>query len=131
MDVATIKIPFTEREQHFLSFVFTEVFGGGSTQAIQAVLGDAVPGARELRPVVHLQYKSESEFIELTELQWRVMYESMNAVIYGLGPGELQTCTGQYLHEACNLNLRICSHVWGVFQGKYEWAESVSKRVDS
>ena len=115
----TIKITFTKRQQRFLSFVFTEVFGGGSTQAIQAVLGDAVSDARELRPLVRLQSESETEFIELTETQWRVMYESMNAVIYGLGPGELQTCTGQFLHDACNLNLRICSHVWGVFQGKY------------
>ena len=126
----TIKITFTKRQQRFLSFVFTEVFGGGSTQAIQAVLGDAVSDARELRPLVRLQSESETEFIELTETQWRVMYESMNAVIYGLGPGELQTCTGQFLHDACNLNLRICSHVWGVFQGKYEWAESVSKRIE-
>jgi hypothetical protein len=131
MAVETIRIPFTEREQRFLSFVFTEVFGGGSTQAIQTVLGDAVPGVRDLQPVVRLQSKSETEFIELTESQWRVMYDSVNAVIYGLGPGELQTCTGQYLHDACNLNLRICSHVWGVFQGKYEWANSVSKRIES
>ena len=127
MDAKTIRIPFTAREQHFLSFVFTEVFGGGSTQAIQAVLGETVSGARELQPVLRLQSESETEFIELTEPQWRVMYQSMNAVIYGLGPSELQTCTGQYLHDACNLNLRICSHVWGVFQGKYEWANSVSK----
>ena len=126
----TIKITFTKRQQRFLSFVFTEVFGGGSTLAIQAVLGDAVSDARELRPLVRLQSESETEFIELTETQWRVMYESMNAVIYGLGPGELQTCTGQFLHDACNLNLRICTHVWGVFQGKYEWAESVSKRIE-
>ena len=130
MATETIRILFTAREQHFLSFVFTEVFGGGSTQAIQAVLGDTVSSARDLWSAVRLQSESESEFIELTEPQWRVMYESMNAVIYGLGPGELQTCTGQYLHDACNLNLRICSHVWGVFQGKYEWAESVSKRIE-
>ena len=131
MAIETIKIPFTQREQRFLSCVFMEVFGGGSTRAIQTVLGDHVSGARELQTVVRLQSESENEFIELTELQWRVLYESINAVIYGLGPNELQTCTGQYLHDACNLNLRICSHVWGAFQGKYEWAESVSKRIES
>ena len=129
MAVETIKIPFAQREQHFLSFVFTEVLGGGSTRTIQTVLGDHVSGARELQPIVRLQFESETEFTELTEPQWRVMYESMNAVIYGLGPGELQTCTGQYLHDACNPNLRICSHVWGAFQGKYEWAESGVRRA--
>ncbi len=131
MAVETIKIPFSQREQHFLSFVFVEVFGGGSTRAIQTVLGDHVSAARELQPLVRLQSESESEFIELTESQWRVMYESMNAVIYGLGPCELETCTGMYLHDVCNLNLRICSHVWGVFQGKYDWAASDSKRTES
>ena len=131
MAAETIKIPFAGKEQHFLSFVFMEVFGGGSTRSIQTVLGEYVSDARELEPIVRQQAKSETKFIELTEAQWRVMYESMNAVIYGLGPGELQTCTGQNLHDACNLNLRICSHVWGAFQGKYEWAESISKRTES
>lgn len=130
MSSEMIKIPFTEREQHFLSFVFTEVFSGGSTGSIQAVLGEQVPDARELKPAVQQHTQSDTEFIELTEAQWRVMYESVNAVVYGLGPSELQICTGQSLHDACNLNLRICSHVWGVFQGKFEWAESTSKRKD-
>ena len=92
------------------------------------MLGEYVPAAQNLRPVVRQQAESDSEFIELTETQWRVMYESLNAVIYGLGP-VLQTCTGQHLHDACNLNLRICQNVWGVFQGKYEWAESTTKPI--
>ena len=96
----TFKIAFSPEEQRFLSFVFVEEFGGGSTGAIQAVLGEHVPEAQELRPIVQQQANSDAEFIELTEQQWRVMYESMNAVIYGLGPGELQTCTGQFLHDA-------------------------------
>ena len=125
-----IKIPFNTTEKHFLSFVFMEVFGGGSTKAIQAVLGQYAPDAQELEPMVRQQSESGMDFVELTATQWRVMYESINAVIYGLGPAELHTCTGQSLHDACNLNLRICSHVWGAYQAKYEWAESTTKRID-
>ena len=127
-----IKIEFTKPEQRFLSFVFMEVFGGGSTRAIQSILGEPhVAAAKILGENVDQQAKSEADYIELSEPQWRVMYESLNAVIYGLGPCELQTCTGQYLHDACNLNMRICAHVWGAFEGKYQWAESISQRRDS
>ena len=125
-----IKIAFAAEEQRFLSFVFMEVFGGGSTGAIQAVLGEQVSAAKELDPEVRQQFEAGREYMKLTEPQWRVMYDSLNAVIYGLGPTELETCTSQHLHDACNVNLRICEHIWGVFRGKYEWAESTSIRVD-
>ena len=129
MNPKIIKIAFSNEEQRFLSFVFTEVFGGGSTRSIQAVLGEHVAAAKELQPEIRRQYEADAEFFELTESQWRVMYESLNAVIYGLGPGKLQTCTGYFLHDACNLNLQICKHLWGAFQGKWEWAGSTSKRI--
>jgi len=125
-----IKIEFEPKEQQFLAFVFMEVFGGGSTGAIQRVLGEHVEAARELEPVVKAQSESDSDSLELTESQWRIMYDSLNAVIYGLGPTELQTCTGRYLHDACNLILRICDAVWGVYRGKYEWTGSSVRRID-
>jgi hypothetical protein len=123
MDSETITIAFNKREQHFLSFVFTEVFSGGSTSRIQNIIGHHVEAARQLRPKVKLQSESESLSIELTANEWRVMYESLNAVIYGLGPHELQTCTDYYLHEACDINLKICSAVWGAYGGM-TWAEA-------
>ena len=44
-----IEIELSQAEQQFLSSVFLEVFEGGSTSAIQNVLGDQVELARELR----------------------------------------------------------------------------------
>ncbi|MBD2054565.1 hypothetical protein H6F88_00720 [Oculatella sp. FACHB-28] len=107
-----IAIAFDEREQHFLAFVFMEVFGGGSTRIIQNILGPYVETAHNLQPKVRLQAEAELPSIELTADEWRVMYEALNAVIYGLGPSELHTCTGYNLQEACNINLRICAAVW-------------------
>ena len=125
-----IRIDFDARTQRFLAFVFMEVFGGGSTAAIQKILGDFVDVARDLRPIVKAQSESDSEYLELTASQWRVMYESLNAVIYGFGPGELQTCTGTYLHEAANINLKICSAVWGAYLGRYRWDDVKTKRIE-
>jgi hypothetical protein len=115
-----IAIDFNQSEQDFLAFIFVEVFGGGSTQSIQNILGDRVAAARELGQEVRLQSKSGSPSIDLSADEWRVMYESINAVIYGLGPSELATCTGYQLHEACGINLRICAVVWGA-DGGADW----------
>jgi hypothetical protein len=115
-----ITIDFNQSEQHFLAFVFVEVFGGGSTASIQNILGDRVEAARELGQEVRLQSKSGLPSIDLSTDEWRVMYEAINAVIYGLGPSELATCTGYDLHEVCRLNRRICAAVWGA-DGELDW----------
>ncbi len=115
--MAMITIEFNQSEQDFLAFVFVEVFGGGSTQSIQNILGDRVAAARELGQEVRLQSKSGLPSIDLSADEWRVMYEAINAVIYGLGPSELATCTGYDLDAACSINLRICGAVWGAYGG--------------
>lgn len=121
MSSTLIRIEFTQREQQFLSFVFIEIFGGGSTAAIQAVLGDSVSQAKDLHDEVRMQVaKNENGAgspIALSASQWRTMFESVHAVVYGLGPSELQTCTGLELHETANINLKICNAVWGVYGG--------------
>jgi hypothetical protein len=117
-----ITIDFNQSEQDFLAFVFVEVFGGGSTQSIQNILGDRVEAARELGQEVRLQSKLGSPSIDLSADEWRVMYESINAVIYGLGPNELAICTGYQLDEVCNINLKICAAVWGAAGGNGLWA---------
>jgi hypothetical protein len=116
-----ITIDFNQSEQNFLAFVFVEVFGGGSTQSIQNILGVRVGAARELGQEVRLQSKSGLPSIVLSADEWRVMYESINAVIYGLGPSELATCTGYDLQAVCSLNLRICAAVWGAYGGA-DWS---------
>ncbi len=115
-----IAIEFNQSEQDFLAFVFVEVFGGGATQSIQNILGDRVDAARELSQDVRLQSKSGLPSIVLSANEWRVMYEAINAVIYGLGPSELATCTGYQLYEAGGINRRICAVVWGA-DGGADW----------
>jgi hypothetical protein len=116
-----IAIAFDEHEQYFLAFVFVEVFGGGSTRIIQKILGDYVEAAHNLRLKVRSQAEAGLLSIELTVDEWRVMYESLNAVVYGLGPSELHTCTGYNLQEACNINLKICTAVWGAHGAGRAW----------
>ena len=64
-----------------------------------------------------MQLERQSPSVELSEEHWRIVYESINALLYGLGPFELFTLKGMELHEVCNLNLKICSHVWGAYGG--------------
>ncbi len=116
----TTTIEFEQSQQKFLFSIFSEVFDGGSTQAIQNILGDRVAEAKQLRNSVETQVKKDAKSIKLTNERWRVIYESINAVIYGLGPFELQTLTGCDIQDALNINLRICSQVFGVY-GKVTW----------
>lgn len=120
----SIAIAFNEQEQHFLAFVFMEVFGGGSTRIIHNILGNYVEAAHLLAPNVRSQSKADLPSITLTANEWRTMYESLNAVIYGLGPNELHTCTGHNLQEACSINLRICAAVWGAHGVGRAWVGS-------
>jgi hypothetical protein len=111
-DASIVKIDFEHEEQSFLWWVFMEVFGGGSTEKIQNILGKPVEDVRHLEAKVQSQYKAGSSSISLTAAEWRIMYEAVNAVIYGLGPSELSTCTGRNLQEVCSINLKICATLW-------------------
>ena len=115
-----IEIELSQAEQQFLSSVFLEVFEGGSTSAIQNVLGDQVELARELRPELEKLVARKPKTLSLNKSQWRTVYESLNAVVFGLGEFELDTCTGIGLQQACNTNLKICVAVWGVYGGS-QW----------
>jgi hypothetical protein len=124
MESPIIEINFESSEKRFLAWVFMEIFGGGSTQSIQKILGGFVEDARYLEPKIRLQSESTSASICLSADEWRVMYESVNAVIYGLGPSELHTCTGYNLQEVCSINLKICAVVWGACGVGRSWVGS-------
>ncbi len=124
MESSTVEINFEPSEQKFLSLVFMEIFGGGSTRTIQKILGNSVEDARCLETKIQLQGKLNRSSIYLMAEEWRVMYESVNAVIYGLGPSELHICTGYNLQEVCSINLKICVVLWGACGVGNTWVGS-------
>jgi hypothetical protein len=124
MQSSIIEIDFEPSEQRFLFWVFMEIFGGGSTRIIQKILGDLVEDARSLKAKIKLQCELNKSSICLTAEEWRVMYESVNAVIYGLGPSELRICTGYNLQEICSINLKICAILWGACGVGRSWVGS-------
>ncbi len=121
----SISIKLEPKQRQFLNQVFHEAFDGGSTAVIQGVLGDQLEPATALKATIEHQVgtsqaDTKSAAVALDKEQWRVVYDSINAVMYGLGPFELQTCTGVPLQDALNVNLRICAQVWGAY-GKMRW----------
>lgn len=124
MEASIIEIKFEPSERRFLAWVFMETFGGGATRIIQKILGDSVEDARRLETNIRLQGEVNSTSICLTAEEWRVMYESVNAVIYGLGPSELHTCTGYNLQEVCSINLKVCAALWGACGVGRSWVSS-------
>jgi hypothetical protein len=124
MESSIVEINFEPSERKFLFWIFIEIFGGGSTRIIQKILGDSVENAHYLKAKVQLQYELKQSCICLTAEEWRVVYESVNAVLYGLGPSELHTCTGHNLQEACSINLKICTVLWGACGVGRSWVGS-------
>ena len=88
------------------------------------LLGDSVEDARHLEAKIQLQCELQQSSICLTVEEWRVMYESVNAVIYGLGPSELHTYTRHNLQEVCSINLKICAILWGAYGVGRSWVGS-------
>lgn len=124
MESSIIEINFEPSDQRFLSWVFMEIFGGGSTRIIQKILGDSVEDAHYLEAKIQLQCELKQSSLCLTAKEWRVMYESVNEVIYGLSPSELHTCTGHNLQEVCSVNLKICAVLWGARGVGRSWVGS-------
>jgi hypothetical protein len=60
MASSMIQINLEPDEQRFLSWVFMEIFGGGSTRIIQNILGHSVEDARCLRPKIRLPDTAQS-----------------------------------------------------------------------
>lgn len=71
-----IAIPFKDREQRFLAFVYVEIFGDGSTKAMQKILGKQLEKARSLAPKIKVSASDETPCVELTAEEWRVIYDS-------------------------------------------------------
>ena len=58
--------------------------------------------------------------VVLSEASWRIIFNVNEAAIYSLGPLELETVAGCSLQAAAQVNLLICSSVWGAY-GKGSW----------
>ena len=107
-------VSISERQQGFIAQCGAEV-GGGSSDAFLAIAGrdnETIGSALQ-----DLRSSAEASTAMLSEPTWRVLYDAVNAAIYSLGPSELTTITGFTLDEAADVQLQICSGVWGAYGG--------------
>ena len=59
--------------------------------------------------------------LALSERDWRLIYEVINAVIYELGPEELETITGHELNEFLSACRTIYAKVYNRFDRSMRW----------
>ncbi len=107
-----------ERQQRFVLQCCNEV-GGGSAREYLAIAGHDAATIRAAAEDFRVAMQAAA--VSLPESTWRVLYNSINAAIYALGPAELHTVTGFLLSEAADVQLRLCSNVWGAY-GEATWA---------
>lgn len=116
-----ITINFDRREMRVILSSMNE-YGGGSASSVKRLSGHAHEVISSAISAVDEQRSPDVESITLREDQWRVIYDSINATIYALGPFELETCTGCNPIDMLETNLSIASHVWGAY-GKAKWRD--------
>jgi len=102
-----IAIDLTDAELKFVQRCLNEACAGASSGEILRICGSSNEALRDV--VAEL-----ADHHNLTEAQWRMVYDMVHATIYGLGQFEL-FLTGFTLPQAINFNLRIASRVWGVY----------------
>ncbi len=108
-----IGIKLSPEEASFLRSCLVEVWGGGSVKEISRIFNRDKTIAQN----IHKQLKQPSESYQFSDTDWRIIYDAVNATIYGLGANELQIITGNSLIEAVNTNQKIASVVWGCYGG--------------
>ncbi|MEM7583470.1 MAG: hypothetical protein AAF560_08830 [Acidobacteriota bacterium] len=96
-------------------------YGGGSAASVRRLSGHDRSTRDSPWGTVDSAVKEGANELTLSEGEWRLVYDSINATIYALGPNELETVTGYNLLEMLQANLTIASSVWGAYDAK--WAD--------
>ena len=100
--------------------------GGGSAHAMYSISGHGADAVVAVRTKLRELRASGATVCSLAESEWRVVYDSVNAVLDALGPSELHTCTGSEIGEVLQTNLTIAAGVWGAYGGA-SWIEQLDR----
>jgi hypothetical protein len=116
-----ISVTLTEDQIKFAMGALAEMYGG-SAQVFLKIINRPEEDLKSARQELESAFLQSNTHINMPESSWRAVYEAINAAIYSLGPFELSTITGYNLAEAAEVNLKICSSVWGAY-GAASWLE--------
>lgn len=97
-------------------------YGGGSAHELRALSGHDIRYGDSLSGLVKAAVAQGTHHLTLTEEDWRIIYDSLNATIQALGPVELEAVTGHTPLEMLQTNLTIAATVWGAYGGA-KWAD--------
>lgn len=107
-----IKINFLEQEIEIVRQALGEI-GGYAGKFMPEFLGVEAERIEQLDRLFDEAIESKKLTIELPLEQWRLVYDSVNFVIYELGPEELRTITGYRLHEFLDVGQIIYAKAYG------------------
>ncbi len=94
--------------------------GGGSASAFIAICNQPASEFDRVRDTTRSLPAGGP--IALSEKEWRVVFDAVQAAMYALGPFEVPVILGSSLVELADINLRICVDVWGAYGG-LTWEE--------
>ena len=116
-----ITIELSATDVHVISAGLAE-YGGGSASDIATLSGHDDRAVQPIYKKIERLRVSDANELSLTEAEWRVIYDSVNAALYALGPFALELCTGCSLVDLLQTNLHITTSVWGMYGGA-KWAD--------
>ena len=119
-----ITINLSNIEERVISASLGEYYGGSSL-TLRDISGYSIEEVESTLKHWNEEYKENHNTATLTNKDWKLIYDSVNAVIYALGPSELETCTGLVPLKFLQTNLNIASKLWGAYGGA-KWEDYYS-----
>jgi hypothetical protein len=96
-----IEVPFSEADLGIVQSALVESFAGYAGGFLPGFLNTDKTELERLSGIVK-DCSARGMKLALSERDWRLIYEVINAVMYELGPEELETITGHELNEFLN-----------------------------
>jgi len=118
MNLVSIKL--SKEDRSIISMCLMQYYGG-TWEVMESITGLKDTDAEFLEKIFDSREWTNEE-VSLGEKQWRMIYDSINAVLYALGPSEVEMIVGYGPLQLLQTNLTICSKVWNAV-GNSKWTE--------
>lgn len=129
--MSDISIAFERRELSVIIAAIAE-YGGGSCRAMERISGLSGQLMQDVEQKIE-QFREQAKkqtlcTITLAEPEWKMVYDSINAMIYALGPFELELLWGNTPFDVLEANQKICVAVWGAYGGQ-KWTDKYESKI--
>ncbi len=129
--MSDISIVFDRKELSVIISAIAE-YSGGSFKAMERISGLSDELMQDIEKKIeqfHEQAGKQPDCtVTLAKQEWKMVYDSINAMIYALGPFELELLWRNTPFDVLETNQKICTAVWGAYGGQ-KWTDKYESKI--